>query len=99
MNFEKFLGKLSCRTPPSNHFSHDVVFYLFADHRVLQPKILFFWWSNSKLGEKTHKPIQPCVVMEIRWKLLSSCGRTCTHLGIRIAGEVEEKKALKNLLM
>ena len=26
LNFEKFLGKLFCRTSPSNHFSHDVVF-------------------------------------------------------------------------
>ena len=31
--------------------------------------------------------------------LLSSCGYTCTHLGILIAGIVEEKEELKNLLM
>ena len=30
--------------------------------------------------------------------LLSICGHTCTNLGILIAGEVEEKKELKNLL-
>ena len=30
---------------------------------------------------------------------LSSCGHTSTHLGILIAGEVEEKKRVKNLLM
>ena len=30
---------------------------------------------------------------------LSSCGHTCTHLGILIVGEVEEKEELKNLLM
>ena len=30
---------------------------------------------------------------------LSSCRQTCTHLGILIAGEVEEKEELKNLLM
>ena len=30
---------------------------------------------------------------------LSSCGHTCTHLGILIAGEVAEKQELKNLLM
>ena len=30
---------------------------------------------------------------------MSSCGHTCTHLGIIIAGEVEEKEELKNLLM
>ena len=31
--------------------------------------------------------------------LLSSCHHTCTHLGILIAGEVEEKEELKKLLM
>ena len=31
--------------------------------------------------------------MEIRWKF------QCTHLGILIAGEVEENEELKNLLM
>ena len=30
---------------------------------------------------------------------LSSCGHTSTHLGILIAGKVEEKKRVKNLLM
>ena len=30
---------------------------------------------------------------------LSSCSHTCTHLGILIAGEVENKEKLKNLLM
>ena len=30
---------------------------------------------------------------------MSSCGHICTHLGILIAGEVEEKEELKNLLM
>ena len=30
---------------------------------------------------------------------LSSCGHTCTHLGILIAGEVAKKQELKNLLM
>ena len=30
---------------------------------------------------------------------LSSVGHTCTHLGIQIAGELEGKKELKNLLM
>ena len=37
--------------------------------------------------------------MEIRYKLLSSCGHTSTHLGILIAGEVEEKEELKKLLI
>ena len=30
---------------------------------------------------------------------LSSCRHICTHLSILIAGEVEEKEELKNLLM
>ena len=30
---------------------------------------------------------------------LSSCGHTCTHLDILIAGEVAEKQELKTLLM
>ena len=30
---------------------------------------------------------------------LSSCYNTCTHLGILIAGEEEEKEESKNLLM
>ena len=42
----------------------------------------FIWWSNSKLGEGIHKPVQFCVVMEIRWKRQSSCGYTSTDLGI-----------------
>ena len=29
---------------------------------------------------------------------MSSCGYTCNNLGIPIAGEVEEKEELKNLL-
>ena len=30
---------------------------------------------------------------------LLSCGHTCSHLGILIAGEVAERQELKNLLM
>ena len=30
---------------------------------------------------------------------MSSCGHTCTHLGLLIVGEVEEKEELRNLLM
>ena len=30
---------------------------------------------------------------------MSSCGDTCTHLGILIAGEVTEKQELRNFLM
>ena len=52
MNFVKFLEKLFCRTSLSNHFSHDVVFFLCADQRGLQPKISLFGgamiiWSDK----------------------------------------------------
>ena len=56
------------------------------------------WWSNGKLGKGIHKLIQSCVVMEIRSKLLPNCVHTCTNLSISIAGEMEEKEELKNLL-
>ena len=42
VTLEKFLGKLFYRAPPSNHFSHDAVFFLFADQWGLQPKINSF---------------------------------------------------------
>ena len=41
LNFLKYLEKLFCITPPSNHSSHDV-FFLFADQWGLQPKINLF---------------------------------------------------------
>ena len=40
--FREILRKLFCRTPASNHFSHDVVFFLFVDQWGLQPKISLF---------------------------------------------------------
>ena len=54
VNFVKFSRKCSCRTPPSNHFSHDVFFFLFAYQPDLQPKINLFggaivnWRMNSQ---------------------------------------------------
>ena len=52
VNFEKFLGKLFYRTPPSNHFSHDVVFYLLADQWGLQPKINSFGGPMVNQGKE-----------------------------------------------
>ena len=48
----------------------------------------FTWCSNGKLEGGIQVGTS-----------LSSCCHTCTHLGILIAGEVEEKQELKNLLM
>ena len=80
VNFEKFLGKLICRAPPSNHFSHDVLFFPFLDHWGLQLKINSIWWSIGKSGEGIHKPVQSCVVAEIRWNL--HCQVVTTHVPI-----------------
>ena len=56
VNFEKFFGKLFCRTPPSNHFSHDVVFFLFGDQWGLQPKINLFGAAMVNQGEEFTSP-------------------------------------------
>ena len=63
----------------------------------------FIWWSNDKLRERINKPIQSCVVMEIRWKI--HCQVMATHIStygstndIPVSGEVEEKEERKNLL-
>ena len=92
--FREILRKLFCRTPASNHFSHDVVFFLFVDQWGFQPP-QFIWWSNGKLGEGIYKSVQCCVVMEIRWKLHSQV--VATHVP-NLPLEVEEKEEVKNLL-
>ena len=58
----------------------------------------FLQISEACSLKSIHKPIQFCVVKEIRWKL--HCQVVTTHvLGIIIAGEVEGKEELKNLLI
>ena len=97
VNFDKFLGKLFCRTP-SNHFSH-VVFFLFADQWGLQPKINSFHGAMvNQMKEFTGLSILCSYGNQVKTSL-SSCCHTCTHLGILIAGEVERKENLKNLLI
>ena len=51
--------------------------------------------SFGKSGEGIHKPVQSCVVMEIRWKL--HCQVVATHVPT-LPLEVEEKEELKILL-
>ena len=43
-------------------------FFLFCRSVRFAPKNQLIWWSNDKLGKGIHKPIQFCVIMEIRWK-------------------------------
>ena len=59
VNFEKFLGKLFCRTPPSNHFSHDVLFFLCADQWGLQPKTSLFGGAMLNQGKEFASPFNP----------------------------------------
>ena len=59
VNFEKFLGKLFCRTPRSNHFSHDGVFFLFAEQRGLQPKVNSFGGAIVNQGKEFTSPFNP----------------------------------------
>ena len=99
VNFEKFLGKMFCRTPPSNHFLHDVVFFLFADQWGLQPKISSFGGAMVNRVKKFTSPFNPVSHGNQVETSLSSCSHTCTHLRILIAGEVDKKEKLKNLLM
>ena len=41
VNFETFLGKLFCRTPPSNHFSHDVFFPFLQISEICSQKSIY----------------------------------------------------------
>ena len=59
VNFDKFLRKLFYRTRPSNHFSHDVVFFLFADQWGLQPKINSFSGAMVNQGKEFTSPFNP----------------------------------------
>ena len=96
VNFVKFSGRGFCRPLPSNHFSHDVFVFLFADKRGLQRKINIFGGAIVKQEKEfTHKSIQFCVVMEIKWKV--HCQVAATHIPTQ-ALEVEEKEELINLL-
>ena len=99
VNFAKFLGKLFCRTPPSNHVLHDIVFFLFADQWGLQPKISSFGGAMVNRVKEFTSPVSPVSYGNQVETSLSSCRHTCTHLGILIAGEVEKMEKLKNLLI
>ena len=99
VNFHKFLGKHFYRTPPSNHISHDVVFFVFPDQWGLEPKISLFGGAMVNSEKKFTSQSILCSYGTQVEASLSSCGHTCTHLGILIAEKVEEKEGLKNLLM
>ena len=93
--FVNILGKLFCRTPPSNHFSH-VFFSSCRSTRFAACQSV--WWSDDKLGEG----IQALSILRSFGNQMEtslwSCGHTCADLGILIAGEMEEKEELKILL-
>ena len=45
-------------------------------------------------GKEFTGPFSPVQLCKSVGTLLSTCGDTCTHLGILLAGEVEEKEEL-----
>ena len=96
VNFVKFLGKLFCRAPPSNHFSHDVVVFLFTDQRNFQPKINLFgeamviWRRNSQVLSTLCSYGNNQVETS-----LSSCSHTCTDLGIGSGRKRRSEKFVK----
>ena len=93
--FAKFLGKLFCRTLPSSHFSRDVVFFLVTDQGGLQPEINLSDGAMGTEEKQIHKPVQSCVVIEIRWK--RHCQIVATHVPA-YAYKVKEKGELKDFL-
>ena len=98
MNYEKFLGELFCRTPPSNHFSHDVFSFLqISAVCSLKSFHLVGQWQIKRRNSQA-RSILRSYGNQVQISL-SSCGYTCSNLGILIAGEVGEKEELKNLLI
>ena len=86
------MAPLGYHTPPSNHFSRNVVFSFCRSVRLAQN--WFILWSNSKPGEGIHKLVQFSVVMEIRRKF--HCQVVATHV-LTQELKVKEKQELSNL--
>ena len=99
VNFEKLLGKLFYRTPPSNHFSHDAVFSFLQISEVCSLKSIHLMEQWKIRGRNSQARSILCSYGNQVETSLSSCHHTCTHLGILIAGEVEKKEKLKYLIM
>ena len=99
MNFEKYLGKLFCRTPLNNQFSHDAVFSFMQISEVCSLKSIYLVGQLQISRRNSQARSILCSYENQVGTSLSRCGHTCTHLGILIAGELEEEEELKNLLM
>ena len=98
VRFDKFLEKLFWRTSPSNYFSYDVFFFLFADQLGFQRKINTFGGAMVNQGnEFTSRSILFIYGHQVEIEL-SSYHRTYTHLGIIIAGKAERKKKLTKIV-
>ena len=78
VNFQKFFGKIFCKTPRTT--SHMMLLsFPFCRSVRFAAENQFIWWSNGKLGEGIHKLVPSCVVMEIRWKLHCQVVATQVH--------------------
>ena len=95
LNFVNFLGKLFCRTPPSNHLSHDVVFSFLQISEVCSLKSIYLveqCWIRRKNSQA--RSIQ-CSYGNQMETSLSSCGHTCTDLGIGSERKGRTEKLVK----
>ena len=67
--------------------------YFVDDLRTAGSETPEWGWSNGKLEEGIHKPVQSGVIMKIRWKL--HCGHTYTDLGIERERKGRTEKLVK----
>ena len=83
VKFEKFIGKLFCRTSPSNHFSRDAVFFSvlqISEVSSLKSIHLVEQWYIRRRNSQACSFL--CSYGNQVETSLSSCRHTCTHLSI-----------------
>ena len=100
MNFIKLLEKRFSRTLSSNHFSHDLFFFLsfLQISEVCSLKSVYLveqWYIRRRNSQPRSILCSYGIQVETS---SSSSGHSYSNLGIPIAGEVEENEELKDSL-
>ena len=85
VNFVKFLGKLLCRTPPSNHFLHVFSFLQMSEVCSLKQICLVERWWIRRRNSQALSIL--CGFGNQVETSLSSCDHTCTDLKVSIGSE------------
>ena len=77
-----FLERFFCRTPPSNHISHDVYFFFLQISEVCSLKSIYLveQWQIRRRNSQAHSMLYS-YGNQVE-SSLSSCGHTYTDLGI-----------------